>query len=339
MAKLPQVESDFSELNNLYFGTVASRLMMTAIAMKVFDHLEQPRSSSEIAQILASDPGNTELMLDALCACDLISKKNGVYQNSQKTSDFLVSGKPAYLGEWFQQADEASQPFLASLEDKVRFGPGDAPEEENMNSEAYCEHYTASHAASSLGGIAFRIAEQIAGLPAFSDCRTMLDLGGGPAINAMAVAQENLQLRVTVFDRPSIARLAQNYIQSYGFQDRVTAVGGDYLKDSLGQGYDLIMITDSLYYEDQEIDPVLQKCRDALNPGGRLAAIHAVLTHERTRPMHLVLDLLNETMSGQARLPEKGFLVRALERCGFKDITSKMVNIGGTQVEMNLGHT
>lgn len=338
MEKLPQAKSDFSELNNLYFGTFASRLMMTAIGMKVFDHLERPVTSAETAKALATDPANTELMLDALCACRLISKQNGVYQNQQATSEFLVCGKPTYLGDWFRQADEANLPFFDSLADKIKFGPSEVPEDENMNSEAYCERYTAAHAATSLGGIARHIAEQITGLSGFQNYKTMLDLGGGPAINAMAVAQKNPQLRVTVFDRPSIAPLARGYIKAYGFDDRITAMGGDYLKDSLGEGYDLIMITDSLYYADQEIDPVLQKCHESLNPGGRLVAIHAVLVDERTRPAHLVLDLLTETMSGQAHLPEKGFLVSALGRCGFSDITSQMVEIGGTFMEMNLGH-
>ena len=337
MGKLPEVKSDFNELSNLYFGVFASRLMMTAIDMKVFDHLEQPRSSGKIAEVLAADPGNTELLLNALCACNLISKKNGLYRNRQTTSEFLVCGKPTYLGEWYQQADEASQPFLDCLADKIKFGPGDSPEDENMNSEAFCERYTAAHAATSLGGIARDFARHISGLPRFLSFRTMLDMGGGPGINAMAVAQENPHIRATVFDRPVIASMASTYIRTYGFGDRVAAVGGDYLKDPLGEGYDLVMITDTLYYQEREIEPVLQKCYGALNPGGVLTAIHAVLTDEGTRPANLVLDLLTETMTGQARMPEKGFLVSILERCGFKEVTSQMVNIGGTPMEMNVG--
>ena len=135
-----------------------------------------------------------------------------------------------------------------------------------MNSEAYCERYTAAHAASSLGGIARDFAQHIAGLPEFPACRSMLDVGGGPAINAMAVAQDNPQIRATVFDRPSIARMASTYIQTYGFEDRVKAVGGNYLRDDLGQGYDLVMITDTLYYEEQEIEPVLQKMSCSAQP-------------------------------------------------------------------------
>jgi predicted O-methyltransferase YrrM len=336
MDKLPMVESDFNELNTLYFGMVASRVMLTAIEMKLFDHLEQPLSSKDAANRFDSDPGNTELMLDALCACRLLRKENGIYRNRRLTSDFLVSGKPTYLGDWYQQADAASRPFLEGLADRVRFGPRETPEDENMNSEAYCKRYTAAHAASSLAGIARQMAVHIAALPAFSTCRSMLDLGGGPAINAMAVAEANEQLRAVVFDRPGIARMARTYIATYGFEDRVTAVGGNYLTDPLGEGYDLILITDTLYYTDSEIDPVLKKCQGALNPGGILVGIHAVLTDDRTGPASLVLDLLTETMTGQAQLPEKGFLVRALGRCGFDGILSEMVTICGSLMEMNV---
>jgi predicted O-methyltransferase YrrM len=180
------------------------------------------------------------------------------------------------------------------------------------------------------------MAAHIAGVPGFSDCRSMLDLGGGPAVNAMAVVQAGDRLRAVVFDRPDIARMARRYIATYGFEDRVTTIGGNYLTDSLGDGYDLIMITDTLYYSDSEIDPVLEKCRCALNPGGMLVGIHAVLTHDRTRPASLVLGLLTETMTGQARMPESGFLAGALRRCGFEDISSEMVTVCGSPMEMNV---
>ena len=339
MSKLPALEVDFRELNNLCFGTIASRLLMTAIDMKVFDHLEQSISSEKVAKALDSHPENTGLMLDALCACRMVEKNDGLYRNGKLASDFLVCGKPAYLGEGLKIADEVTRPFLEKLADYVRTGPGGLPEEESMNSEAYCERYTAAHAASSLAGIARQFAGHIAALPGFQKCRSMLDLGGGPGINAMAVAEKNPDLKATVFDRPAIVGMARNYIRDYGFENRVTTLGGDYLKDSIGTGYDLIMTTDSLYYEDHEIDPVLKKCHASLSPGGMFVGIHAVLTHERTRPAHMVTGLLAETMTGQAHMREKGFLLHALDRCGFKEITSKMVSVCGIPMEMNVGYT
>jgi cyclopropane fatty-acyl-phospholipid synthase-like methyltransferase len=207
-----------------------------------------------------------------------------------------------------------------------------------MNAEAYCEGYTASHAATSLAGVARDMAAQIATLPAFRECRTMLDLGGGPAVNAMALVQANTHLHATVFDRPAIARMARDYIRSYGFSDRMDARGGDYLRDPLGDGYDLITITDSLYYAGEQVDLLLRKCREALRPGGMIVGIHAVLTHERTRPSHSVLGMLTEAMTDQGDLPDQGFLEQALVRCGFDRIISRMVLIGDSMMEMNVGH-
>ena len=335
MSELPTMEVDFNSLYDLYFGTMASRLLMAAVDMKVFDHLEEPVSFAHVAQTLGGHPENTGLMLDALCACKILEKRGGLYRNGKLANDFLVCSKPAYLGDWLKLADEEAQPFLEKLEGYIRTGPGTRPEEESMNSEAYCQRHTAAHAASSLAGIARRFAGCISRLPEFSNRRSMLDLGGGPGVNAMAVAEANPNLRVTVFDRPEIVRLAQNYIRDYGFEDRVSTLGGDYLTDSLGTGYDLIMVTDSLYYEEREIDPVLKKCRAALLPGGMLVGIHAVLTRERTGPAHLVLGLLPDTMTGRAHMPEKGFLARAMARCGFDGITSEMVNVCGIRMEMN----
>lgn len=337
MSKLPAMEIDFSQLNDLYFGTITSRLLMTAIEMKVFDHLEQPVSSERASQAINSHSVNTGLMLDALCGCGILEKKDGLYRNGELANNFLVFGKPTYLGDWLKLEDEAMLLFLEKLEHLVRNGPGDPPEDEAMNSEAFCERFTDSHAASSLAGIARAFAGEISALPGFRECSTMLDLGGGPGINAMAVAELNPDLKATVFDRPSVVRLTRNYIRKYGFEERVSTLGGDYLEDDLGTGYDLIMITDSLYYEDHDVDPVIKRCHASIRPGGIFVGIHAVLSHERTRPANLVMDLLRETMTGQASLREKGFLQDALDRCGFMQTTSKMVTICGIPMEMNTG--
>lgn len=338
MNNLPVLEIDFSELINIYFGTIASRLLMTAIDMKVFDHLERPVSSDTVAEALTSHPHNTGLMLDALCASGVLVKNNSLYSNDQLASDFLVCGKPAYLGEWLKHADDATQPFLAKMEHYIRFGPDSPAEEETMNGEAHCEYYTHSHAASSFAGVAKSFANHISALPGFKECRKLLDLGGGPGINAMAVTEKNPDLKATVFDRPGIVKIAEEYIKKYGFEDRVSTIGGDYTRDSIGTNYDIIMITDSLYYDDNDIDAVLKRCHDAIKPGGMFVGIHAVLTHERTRPANLVMDLLTETMTGQAHMREEKFLMYSLERCGFKEVISQKVTICGIPMEMNAGY-
>jgi predicted O-methyltransferase YrrM len=338
MNRLPEVKSNCGRITNLFYNAVASRLLITAIHLNVFDHLEEPVTAGEVASALGSYTCNTVQMLDALCACGLIKKNRKKYKNTTEAGELLVTGKPAYLGDWLKLADEDCRVCLEKLTELILNGPGVLPQKKDMNSEAYCERFTASHAASSLAGIARDMAREIAAIPGFIDCRRMLDLGGGPGINAMAVVETHDQLVATVFDRPDVIKFTGRYIREYGFDERVTVVAGDYLKDSIGSGYDFIMITDSLYYTDPEIDSVLNKCCAALNPGGFLVGIHAVLTHARTQPAFMVLGMLPDALSEQGVLPDKGFLERALSRCGFENISSRMISVGGSPMEMNIGY-
>ena len=338
MKKFPEIESNFGELSNIFFSIVSSRLLITAIYLKVFDCLEEAVSAAEVSKRLATDPANTTHMLDGLCALGLIDKNNKKYRNKKIAYELLITGKPAYLGDWFLQTDKDFKPYLDMLPEIISSGPEAIARPDHMNSAENCEKFTASHAASSFAGVARDIARHVSSLPSFKNCRKMLDIGGGPGVNAMAVVRENENLEATVFDRPDIVHMADRYIQEYGFSDRVKTLGGDYLKDPVGSEYDMIMITDSLYYTDPEIDTVLHKCREALKPGGFFVGIHCVLTDERTRPSNMVIGMLPETVMNSGSLPDKGFLIKALERCGFTNISSEMVMIGDSLFEMNAGY-
>ncbi len=337
MEQLPVVEPGFSHITDILYGTIKTHLLITSVEMKVFDHLEQPRTAREMAGILTSHPANTGMMLDSLCACGLVAKKDGQYINLKSTSDCLVSWKPAYIGTWIEQADGLTTPNLSTFMDRIMLGPGNPSHDEHMNSEEYCEAFTHSHAATSFAGIAHDIARSLAEIPGFDRCRTMMDLGGGPGVNAMAVVRAHGNIKAVVYDRPGIAAIARGYIEKYGFGDSVTTAEGDYLQCLPGKGYDLIMVTDSLYYEDDEVDAVIARCHEALNDDGIFVGIHAVLTHEKTMPANLVLDMLIESLNGNAALPESGFIARSMQRCGFCDVTSKMVDIAGIDMEMNTG--
>lgn len=338
MKRLPEIKSNCKRITDLYYRAVSSRLLITALRLNIFDHLEKFTTAEQIAYTLSLDPNNTAHVLNALCACELIEKNGEKYKNTTETSELLVAGKPAYLGEWLNLTDEDVSICLEKLPKIIRSGPSVLSRKDHMNSEALCERFTVSHAASSLAGIARDIAREISAVQGFTDCHRFLDLGGGPGINAMAVAEKYDKLTATIMDRPEIVKFTRHYIRKYGFEKQIEAVAGDYLQDPIGSGYDMIMITDSLYYPDQEIDTVLKKCHDALNPCGFLVGIHAVLTHARTQPPTMVLGMLSDAISNQGMLPDQGFFEHALIRCKFKNLSSKMVVIGGISMEMNIGH-
>lgn len=338
MSDLPLLQSDFSPLNDLLFSAIRSRLLTESVALRCYDVLHAWMPAQQVANALGTDPDNTELLLDALCACGLLQKENGAYQNTALAAHYLVTGKPTYLGDWLLEAQRDWRVCESDLANVLQ-GKVTAPEaEEDMNSAEYCERFTAAHAATSLGGIASDMADHIAAIRGFAQCRSLLDLGGGPGVNAMAVLQRQSELHAVVFDRPEIARIAERNARQWGFAQRLSGLGGNYLKDDLGTGYDMIMVTDTLYYAQDDVARVLRKCYDALAPGGFMVALHSVLTHERTQPPMLVIGMLCESLRGQGSLPDAGFLCEPMRQAGFRDTHNQFVTVGGSPIEMNLGY-
>jgi len=64
------------EFTNLWGGFRASRVVLTANNLMVFEHLRSPATANDVASSVSLDLRATEILLDALTALGLL-KKNG----------------------------------------------------------------------------------------------------------------------------------------------------------------------------------------------------------------------------------------------------------------------
>jgi cyclopropane fatty-acyl-phospholipid synthase-like methyltransferase len=196
----------------------------------------------------------------------------------------------------------------------------------------------ASHAVFEKTGKAQLIAGIAASLPEFGSCGKMLDLGCGPGLNGIAIVSAHPTMKGVSFDRPQTVGFAGEMIRRYGMEDRMETIGGNYTGDSIGEGYDLILASDTLYYTGEEIDPVLTKLYSAMNSGGVMIAIHPCLTSERTRPGNLVLGSLFSGLKGEDMgLLDRGFIADAMLRAGFRSVRSKIVDTDWGEEDIDIG--
>lgn len=82
---LQDVTVSSGELYRLYrmlYAPAKTKLLLTGIDLKIFNHLSIPKSSEEVAEVIGCHPKNTMLFLNGLAACDLIEKHKGLYQNT-----------------------------------------------------------------------------------------------------------------------------------------------------------------------------------------------------------------------------------------------------------------
>lgn len=328
MKNFPKLNIDFYKLYEILIAPIRTRLLLTGIELKVFNHLSEPISAEAVAQALDTHLENTRLLLDGLAASDLVYKMNGLYRNTPLTQTFLVDREPTYLGEFL--SDMSSQwfePVFNEMGEMVRQGPKPWPTpEDSVDSEELWARHALLGANYQRSGPARQMAAIVSSLPEFPSFQKMLDLGGGAGLIGLAVAAESPSMEGVLFDRPPVAEVAKGLFKDFGLEDRMTAVGGDYFIDSIGDGYDLILAIATLNFARHDIDPIMTKIHDALNPGGVFISFHDGLTHERTKPEVMVLPGLATTLRGMDMGLDQGFLAEAMLRAGFKSVRSRTVD-------------
>jgi SAM-dependent methyltransferase len=336
MKKLPEVNESFEDLYRMLIAPIKSKLMLTGIELKVFNHLGELKSAEAVAEVIGTHPENTRLFLDGLAASDLVVKKKGLYLNTPASQAFLVEDSPTFLGQLFTIN---AQTFFAldDLPKRVKEGPPPPSPEADMDSEEMWVHWATSMANCERAGIAQQAAEIASELPEFPSFKKMLDLGGGPGLVGIAIVAAHPSMKGVIFDRPAIVKVAKTFIKEYGMEDRMEVLGGDFNHDPIGEEYDLIWVRAVLNLAKDDMDSLMKKIYDALNPGGVFISSQDGLTHERTKPGIMVLSWVPTALMGQDIGLDQGFIVDSMLRVGFKSVRSRTLDMPMGPMDLDVG--
>jgi len=266
------------ELRKIWGGFRPARVLITANNYRVFDHLLHPQSARTISENLNTDLRGTEILLDALVAIGLLVKQKNRYGNTAAASQFLVSGKPHYQGDIIRHADSLWKNW-SGLDEVLKTGKP-------------C-HGVRDRQAFILGmhNIASLKAKDVIDMIGLKSVRTALDLGGGPGTYSIEMARRGI--RVTLFDFPETIEMAKKVIGKEK-ADGIFLMGGNFMADDIGKGYDLIFISQILHsYSEKDNIRLLKKCKKALNKGGKIGIQEFYIDRARTRPVQGALFSVN----------------------------------------------
>ncbi len=335
ITSLPEVNVSCEELYRMLYAPIKAKLLMSGIELKVFNHLSEPKSAEEVAKEIGSHSRNTMLFLNGLTACNLIEKCNGLYQNSPIAQAFLVEGCPTYLGEGFAHQASMTDAMLTNLTKLIREGPSLQSTEDNSNPQKWSQ-FASWMANDERAGIAQQMSDLISKFPEFASFQKMLDLGGGPGIFGISMVAKHPTMRGVIFDRKPVVEVAERFIKEYGMEGRMEVLAGDYNLDPIGESYDLIWASATLNFARENMEAVMKKIYEALNPGGLFVNLSEGLTDEGTKPDFYVLCTVGWAMNGPMMAFEQGFIADAMLKVGFRSVRSRTLQTGWGPMDIDI---
>ena len=263
----------------------ASRALMTAHQLGIFEALREPKTAADVAAQCGTDPSMTEKLLIACCALSLVRRDGDRFALTQLARDTLLPESPRYLGGVL---DHGETLWWAStgLPDIVRTGGrGAAPMPPEAFITRWHEHWIWAMHGNAANGVAQWMARQLD----LSDRRLLLDVGGGPGTYSIALCQRFPNLRAVVWDVSQTIAIAQQVIERFHMKDRIAVQEGDWNRDELGEGYDCLLMANIMHGPGSQAETRLKQGMRALVPGGLLIAHDFLLNNDRSGPLPAAL--------------------------------------------------
>ena len=332
--ELPKLDMDYRELYRMIYSPIRTKILLAGIELKVFNYLGVPVYAREVAQTIGAHTKNMGLFLDGLAALELVQKKSGLYQNTPLAQTFLVEETETYVGQLlaFMAGTDSTLDNLTKL---VKEGPMPPPKTPPFSVEGLTQA-AVMMANTERAGDAQTAVKIVSKLPEFTSSKKMLDLGGGPGLIGMAIVAAHPDMKGVIFDLPPVVSVAESFIRKYRMVDRVEVLGGDFNCDPIGGGYDIVFTSNSLQFA-QDVDIVVKKICDALNPGGVFVSVFGFgKTHEGTKPEVLVLGLLSLVLMGQEAGVEHGYIAESMLRAGFRSVHSSTLDSAWGPMELDI---
>jgi ubiquinone/menaquinone biosynthesis C-methylase UbiE len=152
----------------------------------------------------------------------------------------------------------------------------------------------------------------------FSGINTLVDVAGGHGLMIVTILKANRRMRGILFDLPHVTAGASALLQSGGVADRCQIVSGDFFA-SVPEGGDAYIMKHIIHdWDDDRASQILQNCHRALQPGGKLLIVDAVIPPGNRAHFGKLLDLEMLVLTPRGRERTQAEFRELLKRSGFR---------------------
>jgi SAM-dependent methyltransferase len=254
-----------------------------ALHLGVFDAMSQgARTAAQISERTHASPRGVAALLDGLVGTGLISRRGENFTLAPDTAQFLVHGKPSFLGGLMKHVSGQLIKNWMNLTECVRTGrPCASVNQQQTGAEFFAQFvediFNMSFASASAAAEAL--------LSKSKGAIRVLDIAAGSGVWGIAMARSRPHVRVTAVDWPAVIPVTRKVAQQHGVGGQFDFVEGDILEADLGTGHHFATLGHILHSEGEARSRrLLQRLHDAMAPGGTIVIGEFVVEEGRRGP-------------------------------------------------------
>ncbi len=328
----PLAQRSARELFDLVAGFVYSQVLSACVKLDLFEILSAgPQSLPALATRFGMSEEAAGRLLAAAVSLRLVERRGSDAQGSPRYGLGML-GAPLVGNEAVKAMILHHDTLYADLADPLALlrgaGPApalssfypytseDAPERAGELAADAVSNYSQLMAASQP-----LVAAEILDAYSFAGHRRLLDIGGGEGRFICSVAGRAPQLQMTLFDLPAVAERARQRFETLGIAGRAQAVGGNFLRDPLPAGADIVTLVRVIHdHDDERALAILRAAFRALPPGGSLLLAEPMAGTPGAEAMGDAYFGFYLLAMGRGKARTAEALARLLEAAGFADV-------------------
>ncbi len=292
------------KIMQLGLGFWGSKTLLSAIELGVFNELARGELDAEtLTERLKIDSRGAGDFFDALVALGMLQRKDGRYSNTPETDLFLDRNKSSYMGGILEMANNRLYPFWGSLTEALQTGnpQNEAKTGGNLFEAIYADPARLKGFLKAMTGLSMGASQAIATKFPWGDYKTFMDIGTAQGGLPVQVALAHEHVSGGGFDLEVVAPIFNEYVTSFGLEERLRFYPGDFFKDRLPQA-EVISMGHILHdWNMEEKSMLIAKAYQALPQGGALIIWEALIDDERSQNtfgLLMSLNMLIETPGG-----------------------------------------
>jgi SAM-dependent methyltransferase len=136
-------------------------------------------------------------------------------------------------------------------------------------------------------------APSVADAYAFSDIRTVVDVGGGQGILLVEILRRHSHLHGVLLETPAVAARAAAELDAIDIADRCEVLPGDFF-ERVPDGADCYVMANVLHdWDDARAIEILRNCRRSMATGGRVLIVERLISDDPGQAVPALLSDIN----------------------------------------------